>query len=225
MSAGPAPDPPALEDCWNQIGVSGDASCEKLPAAIHCRNCPVFRAAGRHLLDRAAPGGYVRQWTERIASAAVAVEPEAHSVVIFRIGREWLALSTHHCIEVTEPRPIHQVPHRRSSSLAGLVNIRGRLEICVSIAELLHAQSALPDETPAKPTRLVVIERNRQRWAFAADEVYGVHHFADRHLSTAPSATGRADGSHSRGVIDWEGRRVGLLDPDRLFDALEAGLR
>jgi len=225
MIGRPVSEPTALNDCWNQIGVSGDASCEKLSAAIHCRNCSVFRAAGRHLLDRAAPGGYVRQWTELIATPAAAVDPEAHSVLIFRIGREWYALSTHCCVEVTEPRPIHRIPHRRNPSLAGLVNIRGRLELCVSIAEVLHAQSALPIEASAKPNRLVVIERSRRRWAFPADEVYGVHHFADRQLSIVPITIDRAEISHSRGVIEWEDRRVGLLDPDKLFDTLEASLR
>ena len=225
MIVDPASEPPALNDCWNRIGVSGDASCERLPAVIHCRNCSVFRSAGRRLLDRAAPSGYVTQWTERIAAPAAPVDSGAHSVVIFRIGREWYALSTDCCVEVTEPRPIHRIPHRRNLGLAGLVNIRGRLELCVSIAEVLHAQSAPAVATPAKPTRLVVIERSRQRWAFSADEVYGVHHFADRQLSTVPITIDRAEVSHSRGVIEWEDRRVGLLDPDKLFATLEASLR
>ena len=29
----------AISDCWNQIGVVGDQSCDKLPANVHCRNC------------------------------------------------------------------------------------------------------------------------------------------------------------------------------------------
>jgi chemotaxis-related protein WspD len=224
MSAGPALDSLAPQDCWNRIGVSGDSSCEKLAAAIHCRNCPVFREAGRQLLDRSAPGDYVSQWSERIAVRAASADPEAHSAVLFRIGSEWFALSTHCCVEVTEPRPIHQIPHGRGPILAGLVNIRGRLEICVSIANLLHAPKAPSVATPAKPTRLVVIERNRKRWAFPADEVYGVHHFSDRQLSSVPITIDRAEVRHSRGVIQWEDRRVGLLDPDKLFDALDAGI-
>ncbi len=224
MSAGPPLDPPAPRDCWNQIGVSGDASCEKLAAAIHCRNCSVFRAAGRHLLDRSAPDGYVQQWTDRIAARGVADDVEDHSVVIFRIGREWFALTTHYCVEITEARPIHKIPHTRDPILAGLVNIRGRLELCVSIVALLHVQSALPIEGSAKPTRLVVIERSRKRWAFPADEVYGVHHFSDRQISTVPITIDRAEVRHSRGMVQWEDRRIGLLDPDRLFDALEASV-
>lgn len=223
MSAGLAPDAPAVQDCWNQIGVSGDASCAKLETAIHCRNCPVFGAAGRHLLDRPAPADYVRQWTERIAAPASAVDSEEHSAVIFRIGSEWFGLATQYCVEVTEPRTIHNIPHGRNPALAGLVNIRGRLELCVSIAEVLRVHSALLRD--AQPTRLVVIERDRERWVFAADEVYGVHHFGDRQLSAVPVTIGRTEVRHSRRVIEWEDRRVGLLDPDALFGTLASSLR
>src|SRR4029077_5730556 len=33
---------PALvvDDCWNRIGVRGDASCPELKHHVHCRNCP-----------------------------------------------------------------------------------------------------------------------------------------------------------------------------------------
>ncbi|SDV46390.1 chemotaxis protein CheW [Chitinasiproducens palmae] len=51
----------AVDDCWNRIGVYGDASCERLAEAIHCRNCEVYASAAIRLLDRvpvdmAAPG-------------------------------------------------------------------------------------------------------------------------------------------------------------------------
>ena len=36
---------PAVDDCWNRIGIHGDKSCERLAAHVHCRNCEVHAAA------------------------------------------------------------------------------------------------------------------------------------------------------------------------------------
>ena len=36
-----------IDDCWNRIGVRGDASCPKLDDYVHCRNCPVSRRQRR----------------------------------------------------------------------------------------------------------------------------------------------------------------------------------
>ena len=43
---------PAVDDCWNRIGVFGDKSCPRLERHIHCRNCEVYGAAAIALLDR-----------------------------------------------------------------------------------------------------------------------------------------------------------------------------
>ncbi len=45
----------ALDDCWNRIGVQGDQSCARLPLAVHCRNCEVYAAAAKAVLDRLPP--------------------------------------------------------------------------------------------------------------------------------------------------------------------------
>ena len=56
-----------LQDCWNHIGVMGDHSCPLLVEAIHCQNCGVYGAAGRSLLQRVAPPGYVEEWIQILA--------------------------------------------------------------------------------------------------------------------------------------------------------------
>src|SRR6185437_11805294 len=84
----------AIDDCWNRIGVRGDFSCPKLETYIHCRNCPVHAAAGTVLLDREPQPGHLAEWTRHIAREKPAPEAGAQSVVVFRIGAEWLALPT-----------------------------------------------------------------------------------------------------------------------------------
>src|SRR5258706_152676 len=36
--------PPAIDACWNRIGVRGDGSCPELARHVHCRHCPAFGA-------------------------------------------------------------------------------------------------------------------------------------------------------------------------------------
>ena len=125
---------------------------------IHCRNCPVYGAAGLALLDRPMPLNYRRERAEHYArEKPVVVSGARVSVVIFRLGREWLALPTSALVEVVAgegagardqgsgPDPlhlspgtrIHTLPHRRRGLALGLVNVRGELLICASAARLL----------------------------------------------------------------------------------------
>jgi chemotaxis-related protein WspD len=123
-------------DCWNRIGVRGDRSCPELAQYVHCQNCPVFAAAGRRFLDAPTPPGYLDEWAERLAAPAEEAASDLEGALVFRLADEWLALSVHALVEVTTPRPVHRVPHR-GGLLAGLVNIRGELCLCVHLAKLL----------------------------------------------------------------------------------------
>src|SRR5262245_7888847 len=126
----------APDDCWNRIGVRGDRSCPELPKVVHCQNCPVFASAGRRFLDAPSPDGYLDEWTERLAAPVDEAASDLQSVLTFRLGEEWLALPVQVLLEVTTPRPVHRVPHR-GGLLAGLVNNRGELHLCVRLAQLL----------------------------------------------------------------------------------------
>src|SRR5207237_10066262 len=110
--------------CWHRIGGTGDRSCPELVAFIHCRNCPVFAAAARTFFDRPAPEGYLAEWTRWLADSDglgprgetrangddeddPLAQREGVSVLIFRLGGEWLAFRTRAVVEVTTPRPVH----------------------------------------------------------------------------------------------------------------------
>ncbi len=78
--------------CWNEIGVAGDRSCLELKTYTHCRNCPVYSRAGRQLLQRQAPAGYLNEWTNLLTHHQEEQPLNTISVGIFRLGGEWLAL-------------------------------------------------------------------------------------------------------------------------------------
>jgi chemotaxis-related protein WspD len=85
--------PSSSDRCWNAIGVSGDRSCAELLEMIHCRNCPVYAQAGRSLLEREIPANYQLEWATSVAEEKTEPAAGTLSVVIFRLGQEWLALS------------------------------------------------------------------------------------------------------------------------------------
>ncbi len=210
------------QQCWNKIGIRGDRSCPELLKHTHCNNCPVFAAAGRRFLDAPSPAGYLDEWTSRLAGRDEVRDGDESSVLVFRLGDEWLALPVAVLVEVTRPRALHRVPHR-GGMLAGMVNIRGELQLCVRL-DLLLGTTAVPGDD-ADLRRLVVIRRDGEGWAFAADEVDQVHRVLLPDLSSAAPTLARSHGKLTRGVFPHESRSVGLLDDARLFQALRERLK
>jgi chemotaxis-related protein WspD len=216
--------PRERHDCWNQIGVFGDGTCPELAKAIHCRNCPVYAAGGRSLLEREPPADYLREWTQALAEAKDEDRAEdTLSVLIFRLGREWLALPTHVCQEVAEMRPIHILPHRSGPVLLGLVNIRGQIRLCVSLRELLGLE---PGDDSGRTTNhknprcLVVIARDSEHWVLLVDELHGIQRVHLSAIREAPVTVAKAAPRLTKGVIDWRDTGVGYLDDGLLFLAL-----
>src|SRR3954463_16035879 len=106
-----------VHDCWNRIGVWGDGSCPELGAAVHCRNCPTYSAAASQILDREIDPEYLAHWAQHFRAERKDTVQETDSLVIFRIGPEWLALSTSVFHEVCDLRPIHSLPPRRNGTV------------------------------------------------------------------------------------------------------------
>jgi chemotaxis-related protein WspD len=206
---------PGDPQCWRAIGVDGDGSCPRLADVIHCRNCPVFTAAGRELMERPAPAGYAAEWTGFLAGAKVRGAARNLAVLIFRIGDEWLALDATEVTEIAEARPVHRIAHRSGPVLTGLVNIRGQLLLQVSLHGLIGIERPprRPDER--RLDRLVVLG-GEQAWVFSADEVHGVQRFAATELAALPVTIGHGVAGVSRGLLVHGERRLGYLDGDVL---------
>ncbi|GAC1472517.1 MAG: chemotaxis protein CheW [Chamaesiphon sp.] len=210
----------ATVDCWNQIGVWGDRSCPKLKAYIHCRNCPVYAAAGRSLLEREAPEGYLSEWTELLTEEKEASCKDTMSVVIFRLGTEWLALAAQLFQEVTQISVIRTLPHRSNQIFTGLVNIRGEIQICISLSHLLGLETeADSPQNVSHPVyrRMVVVETEGNHWVFPVDEIYGIHHFYPDELQNVPATISKARDTYSKGIIPWQEKNISYLDDELLF--------
>ncbi len=210
-----------VTDCWNTIGVRGDGSCPELARHTHCRNCPVYSRAALCLLDRPQPPEHRHEWSRHFAKPRSGAAVTRTSVVIFRIGSDWLALPSETLQEVAERRLIHSLPHQQRGVVLGLVNIRGELAICVSVDRLLGIQPATQREgLPRAAGRLLVASMHGSRCIFPADEVHGVHRLHANELSDPPASFEGAKPGYTRGIFNWRGKPVGLLDAGQLFAAL-----
>jgi chemotaxis-related protein WspD len=112
--------------------------------------------------------------------------------------------------------------------LAGLVNVRGELQLCVHLEQLFGlGQSAGADvKTNGKAAgRMLVVRREGDGWVFPVDEVDRVHRFPARALMPPPATVTRSTSRLTLGTFTLQGRAVGLLDGGRLFEALRAKAR
>lgn len=212
--------------CWKEIGTFGDRSCPELGALAHCRNCPVYSAAGRRLLDRELPEGYRQEWTERLANQKDAGKVETVSLIVFRLREELLALKTVFFQEAAEAAVPHSIPLRTGEVFKGVVNVNGELILCVSVAALLGMTGEERDGATDHKIypRLVVVSREGQRFAFPADEVLGVHRFSLTVLQELPATASRSVRALTAGILPWHDRTVGLLEEEKLFAALSRSL-
>jgi chemotaxis-related protein WspD len=213
----------ATDACWNRIGVRGDRSCPELVKVTHCHNCPVFATAGRRFLDAPSPADYLDEWTARLAAPDDSMARQQFSALVFRIGDEWLAVPVGVLVEVTRPRAPHRVPHR-AGLLAGVVNIRGELHLCVRL-DLLLGITLSESESGKNNPRLIVIRHESEGWAFAADEVDQVHRSATSGVTPSAPTLSRAVAKLTRGVFTSGNRSVGLLDVGRLFQTIRERVR
>lgn len=221
-------------NCWNVIGVHGNASCTQLEQYVHCRNCPVYSAAATALLEKAPPTGYMEDWTLQIMQQKCPVESDTQALLMFRIGIEWLALSAVVMKEIAGFRPIHSVPHRRNGTLLGLTNIRGELQVCVALGHLLNLErsadgsrgsaSTSAQASANKKQQMLVIEREGLCVVCPVDEVHGIERFSRQQLGPVPATVARSTATYTQAVVAWNDRSIALLDDQLLFHTINRSL-
>jgi chemotaxis-related protein WspD len=216
-----------LNDCWNSIGVHGDRSCAELNQHIHCRNCPVYSAGAAERLDGDPPINYLAEWTRHFAEPKQAEDIETRSIVIFRIGSEWLALPTSVVTEVANVLPVHSLPHRQSRAVLGIASVRGELLVCVSLGQVVGVEPLTAANRVRQSTvykRLLVIRREDVRVVCPVDEVHGIHHVHLRELKEVPTTVAKATVTFSTALLSWRERSVGILDDQLVFYSLKRSL-
>jgi len=214
-------DAQAIDDCWNRIGIHGDKSCPLMSEHIHCRNCAVYSTAATRLLDR-----YALQQDDRVqVSNTVESEVKTRSLLMFRLGEEWLGLATRCLVEVAPSQAIHSLPHQRSGALLGVANVRGALVACLSLVELLGLDgiSNVASGTRVMP-RMLIIAAHGGPVVVPVDEVDGIHAIDEQILDAASRSGTQASAKYTRGVLQFKGRSLRWLDEEQLLSAVTRSL-
>lgn len=204
-----------IDDCWNRIGVHGNKQCPLLERHIHCRNCEVYASAATRLLDR-----YALMQDEQAEVAAPVQERTGRSMLLFRLGEEWLALATASLAEIAPQQQVHSLPHQRSRVLQGVANVRGALVPCLSLVDLLGVQM-LPAQARAGRVlpRMLILAAEGGPVVVPVDEVDGIHR-----LDLDPLAEGQDAAQFTAAVLQWRGRSVRVLDAHYLLAAVKRSL-
>jgi chemotaxis-related protein WspD len=200
----------------------GDHSCNELKKHVHCRNCPAFTQGARRLLERPPAPTDRAEWTSVLSEERERIQKLDLSLFVFRLGKEWLSLPTKFFVEVTESRTPRPLPYRSNESFRGIVNIRGELQLCISLHYLLKVPQAPQAETTR---RLAVIEKDAARWVFEADAIHGLLRVREASLRPPPVTISKALQPHVRGVLDWQDKQIGCLDDELLFYQLNGSIQ
>ncbi|AVO57441.1 MULTISPECIES: chemotaxis protein CheW [Pseudomonas] len=213
-------DAQAIDDCWNRIGIHGDKSCPLLAGHVHCRNCSVYSAAATRLLDR-----YALQQERHEQAAEADTDVVTRSLLMFRLGEEWLGIATRCLVEVAPLQPIHSLPHQRSRALLGVANVRGALVACLSLVELLGLDTTSTVVSGARVIpRMLIIAAQGGPVVVPVDEVEGIHAIDERTLNAAEVSGQQASAKYTRGVLQWKGRSLRWLDEEQLLSAVTRSL-
>jgi chemotaxis-related protein WspD len=216
-----------LADCWNRIGVAGDQSCEKLPAAIHCRNCEVYAGAAQRNLQRPVGAGYREQWAIHLRAPRAARAAADSAALVFRVGREWLALPAAIIESVAPEAPGHRLPHRSGGGLLGVVNVGGKLYPQVALATLLGIDASGAQGGAGRHVfaRLVVVRWENQAFALPVADLHGIVRYA-AHALAAPAATiNKGLVRYLTGVLTEADLHIGVLDAPLLGHQMARLLR
>jgi chemotaxis-related protein WspD len=217
----------ALDDCWNRIGVSGDQSCAKLAQHIHCRNCEVYSGAAQRNLQRPVDAGYRAEWASHFRQPQAAPEASDRSALVFRVGREWLALPTRAVGSVAPLAPLHRLPHRGGRGLLGIVNVAGKLIPSMSLDALLGIDE---QDAPAAAgrhvfARLLVIQWEGQAFALPVADLHGIARYAQAGLAAPAATINKGLDRFLTGVLAQDELRIGVLDESLVGHQLTRMLR
>lgn len=222
---------PAIDRCWNEVGIWGKGvdRCPRLKEFIHCNNCDVFKTNSHHVYEKEVIPEYANEWTRLISQKKEESRKTNRSVLIFRLGQEWVSLPTVTVKQIVHVRAIQKLPHNRNRFLNGIANISGSMELCFSLWKILGIEDIGSidgeDDEQVDRSRIICAVYNKNKYIFNVSEVGEISRFSDEDEQELPSTLYHEAGSFMSGIIDWKDCKVGNIDPDLLFSLIDRSLQ
>ncbi len=181
-----------------------------------------------HLFDSLSDEAYIQKWTASLKDPTLPdYARNTLSVLVFRLGKEWLALPTVCFKEVTQRRPVHRIPHRSGKILQGLVNLNGNLELYIHLHALLQIETLSVSDLnriPYQLNRMMAIIKDGELWVFPVDEIEGIHNWNLSAIEDASATISKSILNYIRGVMHMDDKMIKLLDEELLFSSLKRSI-
>jgi len=208
--------------CWLTIGVWGRElpRCPELARVVHCRNCDIYRDAGRRMFDLPVPDGHGADWLGEAAAALATPVGRREAAIVFRVAGELLALPLSAVIEVLDWRTVRTVPDRRDDLLLGLVNVRGVLQLCVALEVLFGSPRPGGRARPPRGRMLAIGSSGAIEWIVPVEETLGLPDVPLDELQEVPVTLFRSQAAYVSGLFDYRAQKVGYLDAELVLGAL-----
>jgi len=186
---------------------------------------PSDEAAAASLFERRPSDDYINERTALFSRGKQASSKgQETAIVIFRLHQEWLALPAMVIAEIIDMRVIRKIPHRTDGILLGMTTLRGQLQLCISLHHLLEVDEGEEIKKAyglAAAQRMIAIEKEKIRWVFPVDEIFGVFHCNKQQFENVPVTISKSKANFLKDVFKWEGRSIGLIDENLLFYTLQ----
>jgi len=176
------------------------------------------------IIHRSPAEGYLEESLENLKE--IKNESAGHNdcrVLVFRLGKEWVALKTEVVLNIVSAAVIHQIPHQNRGLIRGIVNIRGVLRYCVDLAELLEMENGPQKEAHKSQDglkRMIHIFKEEDHWIIEADEVKGICSFNYDELENIPITVAKSTANYFQGLVFSHGLHFGVLEDELLFFSL-----
>jgi chemotaxis-related protein WspD len=222
-----------IDDCWNRIGVNGNQACPELARVVHCRNCAVYADAAQRNLQRPINGAYRAEWAAHFSEPAAGAQHTDQAALVFRLGREWLAVAAASVDTVAPLAHGHRLPHRSTPVLLGIVSVAGKLTPWIALDALLGIGTGTSNSGADSSdgagrhvfARLLVLQVDGQRFAVPVAELHGIVRYRQADLGAPPATVNKGLERLIAGVLPVGQRRVGVLDAKLLGHQLSRSLR
>ena len=141
-------------------------------------------------------------------------------LVVFTLDDQWFAFLGEKIREVLAETPVFFLPCC-PAMLEGVMNVRGTLESVVRLRPLL----GLGEGQASKGSRILVGQTSSMRSGIRVDRVEEVLDIPVSTLHAPPGAVSDRMKALLLGIVDFQDHPVHVLDLDRIFEDLLAGLR
>ncbi len=139
---------------------------------------------------------------------------EQQFLLVFSLGGQWFAFSSHELQEAIPLQPITSLPHTHST-VAGILNLRGHLLLTFDLRLLFE----MPKSTESE--KIIVTDQNSHLTGFIVDSIEGISAFEKNSFQLNIQISTGVDPLFIQGVSKYQNSPLLWLSVDKILEHLE----